>query len=89
MTYPPLDKERCNYFFQVVAQRYEQGSLSSSHPTSPFPQGSCKDTDWGTAPAILDRLLHHSTVFNLRGQSYRLKEKQDSVLKQEVAMIQS
>lgn len=86
--YLPLDKERANYFFQVVARRYEQGSVVLTSNKS--------FTDWGTAlgdgviaSAILDRLLHHSTVFNIRGQSYRLKEKQDSVLKEEVAMIQT
>lgn len=86
--YLPLDKERANYFFQVVARRYEQGSVILTSNKS--------FTDWGAAlgdgviaSAILDRLLHHSTVFNIRGQSYRLKEKRDSVLKEEVAMIQS
>ena len=67
-----LDQTASNHFFQVVAQAYEQRSLivTSNRPYQ----------DWGSvfasttiATAILDRLLHHATTLNLRGESYRLK----------------
>jgi DNA replication protein DnaC len=67
-----LDQTASNHFFQVVAQAYEKRSLiiTSNRPYQ----------DWGgifasttIATAILDRLLHHATTLNLRGESYRLK----------------
>ena len=60
--------------FQLVAERYERGSvlLTSNRAIS----------EWGdalgdtvAATAILDRLLHHSQVISIRGESYRLREK--------------
>ena len=65
--------------FQLVTTRYERGSIIM---TSNKSLG-----DWGQvfgdailATAILDRLLHHSTVVNIRGDSYRLKEKKKAGL---------
>src|SRR3569833_3632014 len=61
-------------FFQLVSARYERGSIIL---TSNKSYG-----DWGSifgdtiiATAILDRLLHHSTTINIRGESYRLKDR--------------
>jgi DNA replication protein DnaC len=72
--YLPVTKEGANFLFQVVAKRYETGSIILTSNKS--------FADWGEilgdsviASAILDRLLHHSTVFNIRGDSYRLREK--------------
>jgi DNA replication protein DnaC len=72
--YLPVSKEGANFLFQVVAKRYETGSIILTSNKS--------FADWGAvlgdsviASAILDRLLHHSTVFNIRGDSYRLREK--------------
>ena len=60
--------------FQLVSERYEKGSIIL---TSNKSYG-----DWGSifadnviASAILDRLLHHSTTINIKGESYRLKDK--------------
>lgn len=72
--YIPFDKQGANLFFQLVAKRYEKGALilTSNQAYS----------NWGhvfgdqvLATAILDRLLHHSTTINIKGESYRLKEK--------------
>jgi DNA replication protein DnaC len=80
--YLPVSKEGANFLFQVVAKRYETGSiiLTSNKGFS----------DWGdvlgdsvVASAILDRLLHHSTVFNIKGESYRLREKKAELVKEE------
>ena len=72
--YMPLDRPAANLFFQVVARRYERGSIIL---TSNKSYG-----DWAQflgdpvlATAILDRLLHHSITINIRGESYRLRER--------------
>lgn len=72
--YLPLDPIGATIFFQLVSARYERGSIMLTSNKS--------YTDWGAvfgdqtiAAAILDRLLHHSTTINIRGESYRLKER--------------
>lgn len=79
--YLPLDRQAANWFFELVSRRYEKGSIVL---TSNKSYG-----DWATlfpevaiASAILDRLLHHSTTINIRGDSYRLKDKRRSGLVQ-------
>lgn len=74
MGYLPLDDLGATIFFQLVSARYERGSIIL---TSNKSYG-----DWGSifgdpiiATAILDRLLHHSTTVNIRGDSYRLKDR--------------
>lgn len=77
--YLPLDRNGGNLLFQLVARRYERGSIimTSNHSL----------TGWGEvlgdvviATAILDRLLHHSTTLNIKGESYRLREKRKAGL---------
>jgi len=77
--YLPLDKVGATIFFQLISARYERGSIVL---TSNKSYG-----DWGEifgeltlASAILDRLLHHSTTINIRGESYRLKERRKAGL---------
>ncbi len=72
--YLPLDREAGNWLFQLVSRRYEHGSIVL---TSNKSYG-----DWGTflrdsvlATAVLDRLLHHSVTVNIRGESYRLRNR--------------
>lgn len=72
--YLPIDKQGANLFFQLITRKYEKSSIILSSNRS--------FSDWGKifnddiiASAILDRLLHHSTVINIKGDSYRLKEK--------------
>src|SRR6202049_329583 len=79
MGYLPLDEMGATIFFQLVSARYERGSIIL---TSNKSYG-----DWGSifgdpiiATAILDRLLHHSTTINIRGESYRLKERRKAGL---------
>lgn len=79
MGYLPLDEMGATIFFQLVSARYERGSIIL---TSNKSYG-----DWGAifgdpiiATAILDRLLHHSTTINIRGESYRLKERRKAGL---------
>jgi DNA replication protein DnaC len=72
--YLPLDPSAAHLFFQLVCRRYERGAMliTSNRGIS----------EWGAifadplvATAILDRLLHHSTVGAIRGDSFRLREK--------------
>ena len=71
--YLPLDQTSANWIFQVVTRRYDKGSiiLTSNRGFS----------DWGqvfsdavVASAIVDRLIHHATVLNIRGRSYRMRD---------------
>lgn len=71
--YLPIDKEDANIFFQLIDMRYE---LRSTIVTT-----NINFEDWGTlfkdevvASAILDRLLHHSHIISISGNSYRLKD---------------
>ncbi len=72
--YLPMSREEANLFFRLVARRYERASLIITSNKSFI--------DWGEvfgdqvlATAILDRLLHHSNTINIKGESFRLKEK--------------
>jgi len=72
--YLSMDSVEATLFFQLVSARYTRGSIILTSNKS--------FGDWGqifgdtvVATAILDRLLHHSVVVNIRGESYRLREK--------------
>ena len=74
MGYLPLDEMGATIFFQLVSARYERGSIIVTSNKSYSEWGSIFG-DSIIATAILDRLLHHSTTINIRGESYRLKER--------------
>jgi len=72
--YMQLNRQEAEFLFRVISERYEHGSviLTSNKYFS----------DWGEllsdsviATALLDRLLHHAHVINIRGKSYRLKDR--------------
>ncbi len=74
MGYLPMNREEASLFFRLLCRRYEKASIIVTSNKS--------FVDWGEifndqvlATAILDRLLHHSTTINIKGESYRLKEK--------------
>lgn len=83
--YLPLNKQNANFLFQLVARRYEKGSIIITSNKS-FNEWGNIFGDVVIASAILDRLLHHCHVFNIKGESYRLKEKRNSILKEEVTV---
>ena len=74
--YLPLDIKGANFFFQLVAKRYEKNTtiLTSNKM---FSQWNEVFSDLTIASAILDRILHHCTVVNIKGESYRLKERKE------------
>jgi DNA replication protein DnaC len=79
MGYLPMNREEAGLLFRLLTRRYERASLILTSNKS--------FVDWGEifndqvlATAILDRLLHHSTTLNIKGESYRLKEKRKAGL---------
>ena len=72
--YIPFDQDAANLFFQLVASRYEQGSIMV---TSNLPFGRWGEVfgDEVVAAAMIDRLVHHADVVSLKGDSYRLKDR--------------
>ena len=70
-----IGREQANLFFQVVSKRYERGARIL---TSNLTFGSSDEASAGEAAltaTVLDRLLHHATVVQISGESYRLKDK--------------
>ena len=77
--YLPMNRQEASLFFRLITRRYEKASLILTSNKS--------FVDWGEifgdqvlATAILDRLLHHATTLNIKGESYRLKEKRKAGL---------
>jgi len=72
--YLPIDRQGANLFFQLISRRYERGPMIL---TSNQSFGSWGEVfgDRVIATAILDRILHHAITLNIRGNSYRLKDK--------------
>ncbi len=77
--YLPFDQVQASLLFQVICRRYQKNQSMALTSNKAF-------GDWGQvfgddpimASAALDRLLHRSTVLNIRGESYRLKEKRQA-----------
>lgn len=76
--YLPFGREEANLFFNVIAKRYEYGSIILTSNLSFGQWPSTFSDDATLTAAMLDRLLHHSHVLQLSGDSYRLKDKRRS-----------
>jgi hypothetical protein len=85
VSYLPLSRKEGNYLFQLVSARYEKSSLILTSNKS-FTEWNEILGDEGIAAAILDRLLRHSHVLSIRGQSYRLRDKLNVALKTPLAV---
>lgn len=70
----PYDRTAATALFTLISARYERGSVILTSNKG-FAEWGEVLTDPVIATAILDRLLHHSYVINIRGESYRLREK--------------
>ena len=70
--YLPMPAEAASHLFQVISRRYEHGSivLTTNRPIADW--GQIFD-DTTVATAVLDRLLHHTTVLSINGDSYRMR----------------
>ena len=71
--YLPVDKNGANLLFQLITKRYEKSSTIIT-TNQQFSKWGEVFSDNILANAILDRLLHHSYVFNITGDSYRIKD---------------
>jgi DNA replication protein DnaC len=78
--YLPLEQQDATFLFEVVSKRYETQKSIILTSNKSF-------ADWGDifpdpvlATALLDRLLHHATTLNIRGESYRLKYRRQAGL---------
>ena len=79
--YLPLDRQAANWFFELVSRRYERSSIVLTSNKS-YGDWASLFPEVAIASAILDRLLHHSVTINIRGESYRLKDKRRAGLLQ-------
>ena len=75
----PYDRDSATAFFILVSARYERGSIILTSNKG-FGEWGELLGDSVIASAVLDRLLHHSHVLNIRGESYRLREKRQAGL---------
>jgi DNA replication protein DnaC len=72
--YLPIDQHGADLLFQVISQRYEQGSIVLT-TNKPFKQwASIFNNDSTIASAVVDRLMHHAEAVVIEGQSYRMKD---------------
>ncbi len=72
--YIPFEPEAANLFFQLVSSRYERASLIVTS-NKPFGRWGEVFGDEVVAAAMIDRLVHHAEVISLKGDSYRLKDR--------------
>ena len=72
--YLPFEPEAANLFFQLISARYERASVivTSNQPFSRWGEIFGDDT---VAAAMIDRLVHHAEIVNIKGDSYRLKDR--------------
>jgi DNA replication protein DnaC len=78
--YLPMTRDQANLFFQVIVKRYEKGAIIL---TSNLSFGQWDETFAGNTAltsAMLDRILHHAHVIQVKGDSYRLREKRKAGL---------
>lgn len=70
-----MTRDQANLFFQVIVKRYEKGStiLTSNLSFGQWDETFADNT--ALTSAMLDRILRHSHVIQIKGDSYRLREK--------------
>jgi DNA replication protein DnaC len=76
--YTPIEKREANLFFNMISELYEKASLIITSNKS-FESWAEMMGDSVMTTALLDRLLHHAKVFNLDGESYRIKKSKKEV----------
>ena len=79
LEYLPLSREEASLFFRLLVRRYERASLIVTSNKS-FGDWGDVFNDQVLATAILDRLLYYATTVNIKGESYRLREKKKAGL---------
>ena len=72
--YIPFDPEAANLMFSLISARYERASMIVTS-NKPFSSWGEIFGDEVTAAAMIDRLVHHAEILGLKGDSYRLRDK--------------
>ena len=72
--YMPFDPQAANLTFSLVSARYERASMIVTS-NKPFSAWGEIFGDEVTAVAMIDRLVHHAEILSLKGDSYRLKDR--------------
>ena len=78
--YVPFEREATDLLFQVISQRYERASVAITTNLA-FEQWTQIFPDAMAARAVIDRLIHHGSVFEFSGESHRLRSRQGSTTK--------
>ena len=76
--YIKFNEEQANLFFGVINKRYEIGSIIITSNLSFMKWKGALNNDEALTAAILDRLIHHSHLVNIQGESYRLRQKKEA-----------
>jgi len=71
--YLPVDKQGAELLFQVISDRYECGSIIVTTNRAFRDWGNILNNDNTLASAAIDRLIHHGTLVQIKGDSYRIK----------------
>ncbi len=75
-----MSREQANLFFQIITRRYERGAMIVTPNLTFGSWDSAFACDSVLTAAMLDRLLHHSTIVSINGESYRPKDKRKAGL---------
>ncbi|MGB5792454.1 IS21-like element helper ATPase IstB [Poseidonibacter sp.] len=78
--YVKFNENQANLFFQIINKKYELGSIIITSNLSFTKWKEVLNNDEALTTAILDRLIHHSHLINITGESYRLKQKREAGL---------
>ena len=78
--YIKFNEKQANLFFQIINKKYELGSIIITSNLSFTKWKEVLNNDEALTAAILDRLIHHSHLINVTGESYRLKQKREAGL---------
>lgn len=78
MGYDPMTREDAGQFFRLISYRYGRGAMIITTNKSIRDWTELLAGDAVLATAILDRLLHHAHVLNIKGRSYRLRDLEDT-----------
>ena len=70
----PIDRTGADLLYQVISNRYETGSVVITTNRAFRDWGALLNNDNTLASAVIDRLVHHGTLIQIKGESYRVKE---------------
>ncbi len=78
--YLPLERDDATFLFEVINKRYQKGRPIIITSNKSYGQWDEIFPDQVLVTAVLDRLLHHATTINIRGESYRLRHRREAGL---------